>query len=424
MRIRHVLATFTLLFLPAAALAVVPLLGPQIQVNVSARDVQSSPRAAVFPDGGFVVVWEARARTGPGRNRGVLHARLFDENGSPVTGEFLLTATTGGAPALDGVAADGNGAFAVAWDQFYGSPSGMTEVYVQRFNRVGRPLTGAVLAHDPSPFSRYSGALAVGANGHVAVIWAADASSPDALNYRNDAYGRIFSAGLSPLSGELLVAMGSDTDHSGPLPDSLALARDDSLVAALTYAGDGVAVFVQRLAANGTPLPTDPIFPATECCITNTYDSSLAMAADGSFAVVWDYDTPADPSRLPLPLSPPSGISGRLYSAAGVAESDADLQINRRQLGTLTSPVVAWLPGGGFVAAWTDESGRDGSGSGIFGRLLAADGTPIGRDVLINSTTAGNQHSPAIASGPGGAVVVWTSDPATTVYARRIAAAP
>ena len=420
MRIRYLLAAATLLLLPAAALAVVPVLGPQIQVNVSARDVQGTPKAAVFPDGGFVVVWEATARTGPGRNRRVLHARLFDENGSPVTGEFLLTTTAGSAPALDGVAADGNGAFDVAWDQFYGSPSGMTEVYVQRFNRAGRPLTGAVLAHDPSPFSRYSGALAVGANGHVAVIWAADASSPEAPNYRNDAYGRIFSAGLTPLSGELLVASGSDTDHSGPFPDSLALARGDSLVAALTYAGDGVAVFVQRLAANGTPLPTDPIFPATECCISNTYDSSLAMAADGSFAVVWDYQSPADPSRLPLPLSPPSGISGRLYSAAGLAESDAVLPINRRQLGTLTSPVVAWLPGGGFVAAWTDESGRDGSGSGIFGRLLAADGTPIGRDVLINSTTAGNQHTAAIASGPGGAVVVWLSDPGTTVYARRI----
>jgi len=48
------------------------------------------------------------------------------------------------------------------------------------------------------------------------------------------------------------------------------------------------------------------------------------------------------------------------------------------------------------------------------------DGTPIGRDVLINSTTAGNQHTAAIASGPGGAVVVWLSDPGTTVYARRI----
>ena len=422
MRIRHLLLAATLSFLPAAALAVVPVLGPQIQVNVSTRNVQGTPKAAVFPDGGFVVVWETRARTGPGRNRGVLHARLFDENGSPVTGEFLLTATAGSAPALDGGAADGNGAFAVAWDQAEGSPSGMTEVYVQRFNRAGRPLTGAILAHDPSPFNRYFGALAVGANGHVAVIWAADASNPDALNYHIDAYARIFSAGLVPLNGELLVALGSGTDHSGPIPDSLALARDDSLVAALTYAGDGVAVFVQRLAANGTPLPTDPIFPATECCITYTYDSSLAMAADGSFAVVWDYDTPADPSRLPLPLSPPSGISGRLYSSAGVAESDADLQVNRRQLGTLTSPVVAWLPGGGFAAAWTDESGRDGSGSGIFGRLLAADGTPIGRDFLINATTTGNQHSPAIAGGQGGAVVVWLSDPATTVYARRIAA--
>jgi len=55
-------------------------------------------------------------------------------------------------------------------------------------------------------------------------------------------------------------------------------------------------------------------------------------------------------------------------------------------------------------------------------KIVAADGTPIGRDFLINSTTTGNQHSPAIAGGQGGAVVVWISDPATNVYARRIAA--
>ncbi len=105
-----------------------------------------------------------------------------------------------------------------------------------------------------------------------------------------------------------------------------------------------------------------------------------------------------------------------------MAQGNAVLQINRRQLGVLTTPVVAWLPTGNFAAAWTDESGRDGAGSGIFGRLLAADGTPLGRDFLINTTAAGNQHSPAIAAGPGGAVAVWVSEPATTIYARRIAA--
>jgi hypothetical protein len=426
MRIRHLpalaAATLSLLPISVAATAAAPVLGPQIQVNASTRDVQVNPKVAVFPDGGFVVVWEARAKAGPGSSRNVLHARLFDESGSPVTGEFLLTRTAGAAPSLDGVAADGNGSFAVVWDQVGGSASGMDEVYVQRFDRAGHPLTPAVLAHDPSPFNRYFGALAVGANGHIAVIWAADVVSPLSPDYRNDADGRIFSSSLTPLSGELLVALGSATDGSGPFPDSLALASGDTLVAALTYAGDGVDVFVQRVAADGTLLATDAIFPPSECCIGNTYDSSLAMAADGSFAVVWDYQSPADLSRLPLPLTPQSGISGRLFSADGVAHGNAVLQINRRQLGVLTTPVVAWLPGGTFAAAWTDESGRDGSGSGIFGRLLAADGTPIGRDFLINTTTAGNQVSPAMAAGPGGAVAVWVSGPATTIYARRIAA--
>jgi hypothetical protein len=39
-----------------APLAAAPGLGPQIQVNVGTRDVNTFPQVAVFPDGGFIVV--------------------------------------------------------------------------------------------------------------------------------------------------------------------------------------------------------------------------------------------------------------------------------------------------------------------------------------------------------------------------------
>jgi hypothetical protein len=192
---------------------------------------------------------------------------------------------------------------------------------------------------------------------------------------------------------------------------------------ALTYAGDGVSVFATRMARAGSHLPLSDLYPPDTCCILNTYDSSLAVAADGSFLVAWDYVRPAEDTALP-PLTPPAPIVGRLFAPDGTAQGNEVITINRRQVGQLTAPVAAALPGGGFVAAWQDETGRDGSGFGIFGRLLAADGTPAWRDFQINATASGAQVQPAIAGGPGGAVVVWLSDAATTVYARRVNAAP
>lgn len=417
------LASTALCIGSAAPVSATRLLGQQIQVSLSTHSVQSSPKVGVFPDGGFVVVWATAASSGSGSRPQVLHARLFSADDKPASGEFLLARPAAGYfVALDGVAANGNGSFAVLWEVYQHRSPG-SRVFVQLFNRKGAPLGPAVLAHDPSPDARYFGALAVAADGRIAVIWAADVGQASDQSYRNDADVRIFDSELHPLTGETLVSMGSAVDGSGPFPDALAFGPDDTLVAALTYAGDSVDVFAQRIAADGTPLPTDQIdtgLTACPCIDGNTYDSSLAMAPDGSFIVTWDYGYPAQPSQLPLPLSPPSGINGRLFTAGGNAQGTAAIQVNRRNLGQLTSPQIASLGTGGFVAAWVEESGRDGDGDGIFARLLAEDGTPQGRDFLVNAITAGNQTSPNLAAGPRGAIIVWLSGPGTTVYARRI----
>src|SRR5260370_25582603 len=96
----------------AAPLAAAPALGPQIQVNVSALDVNTNPQVAVFPDGGFIVVWNVTAKTGPGANRPVVHARSFHADGSPESGEFLLLRDAG----VWAIAGAGPGRFVLAYN--------------------------------------------------------------------------------------------------------------------------------------------------------------------------------------------------------------------------------------------------------------------------------------------------------------------
>jgi hypothetical protein len=413
-------ALLAALLLPGVAVAA-PVLGPEIQVNVSTLDVQQNPQVAVFPDGGFVVAWTVRPRTSPAaaHTTGV-HARLFAADGAPASGEFLLV-PPGNVIALDGLVATTNDSFAAVWDSYglpaVGANGDLRQVEVQMFHRSGSPLTRARLAHLPSRFHRYLGVVTGTAEGGVVVAWAADVGYQTSIGYYNNAQARVFSAQLVPLTGELVLSTGSSVDGSGPFPDAIAVAPDGSLTAALTYYGDSIYVYGVRVAQSGKALPIDQLNSAAE----TSFDSSLAMKPDGSFAVVWDEQDPAFPWLLPLGPEPPGPIHGRLFDADGTAQGPDEFQVNRRAPGQRTLPRIAWQPAGGYITIWEDESGQDGDGTGIFGRYLTAAGTPLGGDFRVNLTTAGNQSSPALAAGPNAtAVAVWLSGAATTVYARLI----
>src|SRR3954465_117933 len=89
-----------LFLLPSLASAAPALqMGGEIHVNASSLGEPTGPSVAVFPDGGFVVVWTA----GPKRGHRVVHARLFDKTGRPASGEFLPTNRVAGSQSADGV---------------------------------------------------------------------------------------------------------------------------------------------------------------------------------------------------------------------------------------------------------------------------------------------------------------------------------
>ena len=88
------------------------------------------------------------------------------------------------------------------------------------------------------------------------------------------------------------------------------------------------------------------------------------------------------------------------------------------------------LADGGFVVTWSSY-GQDGSGNGIYGQRYAADGTPVGSEFRVNTTTSSDQiYSSVTALDDGGFVVTWSSSArtaaamASTASAMRRTAAP
>ncbi len=157
--------------------------------------------------------------------------------------------------------------------------------------------------------------------------------------------------------------------------------------------GWGWGVYGQRF--DGDADPAGGAFRVNQSTDENQMDGAVAMAADGSFVVAWEAEITGGPR-----------IHARRFNASSTPIGN-QFVVNTSASGTQTDPRIAVDGAGRFMVVWT---GRDASGFGAFGRMFAADGTPAGNEVALNTHTYLSQHSPAVAGFPGGGfVTVWES---------------
>jgi Ca2+-binding RTX toxin-like protein len=105
-----------------------------------------------------------------------------------------------------------------------------------------------------------------------------------------------------------------------------------------------------------------------------------------------------------------TGIRGRIFAADGVTAGD-EFAVNAASAGDQIEPGVIALTGGGFLAFWTETNVANGDGSGrsIKAQIYNAAGAQVGTEFVANAGTAGNQSNPAGAALPGGGfVLAWT----------------
>jgi Ca2+-binding RTX toxin-like protein len=103
-----------------------------------------------------------------------------------------------------------------------------------------------------------------------------------------------------------------------------------------------------------------------------------------------------------------SGLRARILGANGTWTT-ADFYLNATTQGAQSAPVLLGTAAG-FAAVWQSDDGADGSGSLIRFRLFKADGSSSLNDIVINTTSAGQQTAPKIKElENGNFVVVWQS---------------
>jgi hypothetical protein len=120
--------------------------------------------------------------------------------------------------------------------------------------------------------------------------------------------------------------------------------------------------------------------------------------SDSSFAVAY-----LEPQRSPLALSLAT------FSAKGVAAGIVDAFNTQSTVVEDSNPVLAGLPCGKYVAAWTDYGG-DGDELGVAIRWIDPNAKPSGPPSFANTTTSFSQFDPDIVATGSQVVVGWVDD--------------
>ena len=325
------------------------------RVNSNGTNDQENPKVALLKNGGAAVVWQ-----GGKQSFQHIYARFFRANNTFLTSDVTVSSSTTQYQRDPVLAALTNGTVVFAYgsyNQF--SSTSLQDIYFQRMDTNGNKLGSEVLANQTTAFNQRSPAIATLADGRFVVAWVSEQQQ----------------SAFHPVS-------------------------DNTNGVSTTQVGSAsVDIYARFFSAAGVALGNEFLVDTNGNICANP---SIAAAPDGSFAITWSENNPADPVNS-------WDISARVYSNTGAAGSIR--RVNTYTYGDQYAPTIAANGAGlpGYMIVWTSLM-EDGSREGVYGRFMNLNGTFANAEIRVNTTTVSEQMQPTVASdGNGRYLSVWTS---------------
>ena len=367
---------------------------------------QMFPDAAISTTGGFVV-WQDNATDGDSWG---ISARRLDPTLSGTLGTFRVNAQGAGSQENARVALLKNGGAAFVWQ---GGKLGFQHVYARFLTPTNTFLsTNEILVNTFTNNFQINPTIAVLNNSNLVVVWGSYNQANS--NSMQDVFGQLLSPTGQKIGGEFLV--NQFTTYNQRTPSVAALAGGGFVV---TWVSEQQRRLATALNTNSTYVrsastltPSVDVYArlfnasgaasGNEFLVNTDYNpcaNPAAAATDGSFAIVWGaVDQTVSSNSL--------DIYGRTFSSAGTGGSV--VRINTYLYGDQYTPRVSSI-GLDYLVSWTSLA-QDGSGAGVYAQFIHADGTLVGSEMRVNTTTVSQQMQPAVASdGANQFLVVWTS---------------
>jgi len=183
--------------------------GPEQFLNVNTTESQFNPKAAFAVDGTVLIAW---ADAGTDGSVGVV-GRIYDRNGTPQTGEFLVNAPSDKTQIQPSVAASREGTFCVAYTDKSGATGEPHEILFRLFDSNGTALSSELLANSISTGSQRLPEVAMDADGDFVIVWE-DESATDGDGY--GVYGRLFNSDGTPKGPQFPICQITAGDQTSP----------------------------------------------------------------------------------------------------------------------------------------------------------------------------------------------------------------
>ena len=324
-----------------------------------------------------------------------------------VGGEFQVNTNTTGNQYYPTVTSLSNGDFVIAWRDESGNDGNLAGVFGQIFSATGVKIGSEFQVNTYTTGNQGDPSVSSLSNGDFVVTWG-DGSGLD--GNLAGVFGQIFNAIGAKVNSQFLVNTYTTGNQQYPSVSSLSngnfvVTWDDG--SGLDGSGDGI--FGQIFNATGAKVSSQ--FLVNTYTTGNQQYPSVSSLSNGNFVVSWVDLSGEDGSGF--------GVFAQIFNATGAKVGNQFL-VNTHTTGNQELTSISTLKNGGFTIAWTDESGLDGSGWGVFGQIFNEMGVKVGSQFQVNTYTLGNQGGPITIGYHGGPsisslnngnfVVTWQDD--------------
>jgi Ca2+-binding RTX toxin-like protein len=353
------------------------------QINTTVAGLQNVAAITALSDGRLFAVWASEGTE--------IRGRYFNADGT-VSGTDFLVGSGGASNSFPQVVTLADGRYLVSWSRTIGTNSDI----------VGRIYNADGTAGDTFTFNsttastQQQSTIAKLATGGFVATWA---SFEGANNY--DIRARVFAADGSPLTSDFTVNTETANAQESPTVSTFDDGRFVISWMSDNAAGSDRDIKARFFNANGTAIGT------TEISVNTTgqnnglpqLEPDVTVMQNGNVLFTWSSNSAAG-----------SEIRGRIFDSNGQPVSQNDFLVSQAPSGVGARVDVIALQDGRAIAVW-QKAANLGAGSEIRARVINSDGTASGDEFTVNSTTLGQQTTPAVALMANGKVsVTWESD--------------
>jgi len=376
----------------------------EYRVNQFTGGDQRAPAVALFPDGGFVIVWEGITKDD---DSGEIFGRLYNAAGFPAGNEFQVNSQSDNLQIMPGAAAFSDGSFAIVWFSMSLQP-GYSGIMLRRYASNGAALGDEYTVQEVGTLQNQQPAIAPFDDDSFVIAWRADLG--DGNGY--DIYARLYGSDGNPEGGQIHVQTSDDGLQQNP--DVAALQDGNFLVAwescpkdpgGIPQDGSDCGIFASVFDSAFAPVLSD--IPVNSNKDNDQRFVTVASRGD-RFCVLWVNELEAG---FDWDISGQHLLSGGTTDGAEFVASTPSLGVDPG------APDVSGQANGSFVAAFqTIQSVAPGAHMDVVVQRFDQDAGKSGTPLAANLHLPGEQRAPSVGLFSNGRfVVVWESCPSVEV---------